>query len=113
MECYFKDIFEKDAATLVLNIADDGTFCKKFKASYPIHQRFHTDESKVDFNEISFYARPGETIDITIKPNVKGQYVCYYNNGSSKDVERWLNSNLNFYEIAFPLHVFSVCTRRC
>ena len=106
MECYFKDIFEKDAATLVLNIADDGTFCKKFKASYPIHQRFHTDESKVDFNEISFYARPGETIDITIKPNVKGQYVCYYNNGSSKDVERWLNSNLNFYEIAFPLHVF-------
>jgi hypothetical protein len=60
--------------------------------------------------------------------------VYYYKNGSSKDVERWLSSNLNFFEMAYPLHVFkgnvsemqemaaartihsclnSVCTRRC
>jgi len=67
MECYFEDVFEKDDATLVLDIADDGTFCKKFQASYPVCQRFYTMESKVGFSEMPFYARPGETIDITVK----------------------------------------------
>ena len=28
MECYYEDVFEKDAATLVLDIAADGSFEK-------------------------------------------------------------------------------------
>ena len=50
----------------MLDIAPDGSFYKKFQASYPICQRFYTLESKVDFGEIPFFARPGETIDITV-----------------------------------------------
>ena len=103
LECYFEDVFEKDDATLVLDIAPDGTFYKKFQASYPVCQTFFTRESKVGFSEIPFYARPGETIDITVKKNEQGRYVCVYNNGSSRDVERWLRSSSSITDILLPL----------
>lgn len=106
MECYYEDVFEKDDATLVLDIAADGSFEKKFQASYPICHNFRTRESKVGFSVIPFFARPGETIDITVKPNNSGQYECFYNNGSSKDVERWLKSNLDMMDLSYSLHMF-------
>ena len=106
MECNYEDVFEKDATTLVFDIAPDGTFEKKFQASYPIHQMFFARESKVGFDEIPFYARPGETIDITVRPDEHGQYECIYSNGSSKDVERWLKSDLHISDLAYPLRMF-------
>ncbi len=93
MECSFNDVFESDRSTvLVLNIAEDGTFCKKFLCSYPVQQVFYTTDSKVSFHEIPFFARPGETIDVTVRKGSFGRYECIYNNGSSKDVERWLRN---------------------
>ena len=59
-------VFE-GSMVLVLDIADDGTFCKKFLASYPVHNSFIADDSKVRFNAIRFFARPGETIDVTVR----------------------------------------------
>ena len=49
MECFYEDVFEKDAATLVFDIAADGSFEKKFQASYPVCNRFFTRQSKVGF----------------------------------------------------------------
>ena len=93
MECSFADVFESDRSTvLVLNIAEDGTFCKKFLASYPMQQVFYTTDSKVFFHEIPFFARPGETIDVTVRKGSFGRYECVYSDGSSKDVERWLRN---------------------
>ena len=106
MECYYEDVFEKDDATLVLDIAPDGSFEKKFQASYPIRHKFRTQVSNVGFSTIPFFARPGETIDITVKPNDSGRYECFYNSGSSKDVECWLKSSLDLWDIAYPLHMF-------
>ena len=106
MECYFEDVFEKDDATLVLDIAADGTFEKKFQASYPIQQTFRAEKSKVGFDELPFFARPGETIDITVKKNEQGQYQCYYNNGSSKEVERWLRTRQQIDDMTTALHSF-------
>ena len=106
LECYFEDVFEKDDATLVLDIADDGTFCKKFQASYPVCQTFFAMESKVDFSEIPFFARPGETIDITVRKNEQGRYVCVYNNGSSREAERWLRSSDEITGVLLPLGRF-------
>ena len=106
LECYFKDVFEKDDATLVLDIAPDGTFCKKFQASYPVRQTFFTMETKVGFSEIPFYARPGETIDITVRKDDNGKYVCVYNNGSSRDAERWLRSSDAITDVLLPLVLF-------
>ena len=106
MECYYEDVFEKDDATLVLDIAADGSFEKKFKASYPILHKFHTYDSRVGFDELPFYACPGETIDITVRSNEQGQYECFYNNGSSKDVERLLKANLKSDYLTYPLAMF-------
>lgn len=106
MECYYEDVFENDAATLVLDIAADGSFCKKFQASYPIRHTFHTNDSKVGFGQLPFFARPGETIDITVKKNAYGQYECYYNNGSSKEVERLLKGHLKSWDLVHPLARF-------
>ena len=106
MECYYEDVFEKDDATLVLDIAADGSFEKKFQASYPIQHSFNTYDSKVGFEELPFFARPGETIDITVKKNEHGQYECYYNNGSSKEVERWLKSDMKSWGLVYPLAMF-------
>ena len=106
MECYFEDVFEKDDATLVLDIADDGTFYKKFQASYPVCQTFYTGDSKVGFSEMPFYARPGETVDITVKKNEQGKYVCFYTGGSSHDARRWLRSNNAVSDVLLPLGRF-------
>lgn len=106
MECLYEDVFEKDATSLVFNIAPDGSFEKKFQASYPIRQLFFARETKAGFGEIPFYARPGETINVTVRPNEQGEYKCIYHGGSSKDVERLLESDLYMNDLAYPLHTF-------
>ncbi len=107
MECSFNDVFESNRSTvLVLNIAEDGTFCKKFLASYPMQQVFYTTDSKVLFHEIPFFARPGETIDVTVRKGSFGRYECVYNNGSSKDVERWLSNSDELAKSFSPLWHF-------
>ena len=106
MECYYRDLFEKDGTTLVLDIAPDGTFQKKFLASYPVKEAFITDNSKVGFDEMPFFARPGETIDVTVRETADGRWDCQYNNGSSKEVERLLKSKLLIRAILYPLNSF-------
>ncbi|MBO7139444.1 MAG: thioredoxin family protein [Prevotella sp.] len=106
MACYYDDVFEKGSTVLVLDIADDGTFCKKFLASYPVCNSFIADGSKVFFNAIPFFARPGETIDITVRKASFWRYECVYNNGSSRDVERWLRTSGKFEKALSPLWKF-------
>ena len=106
MECYYRNLLEEDEVTLVLDIAPDGTFQKKFLASYPVKEEFFTHNSKLDFSEIPFFARPGETIDITVRETADGRWECQYNNGSSKEVERLLKSKLLVSEMVYPLGTF-------
>ena len=106
MACYYTDVFEKNSMVLVLDIADDGTFCKKFLASYPVHNSFIADSTKVGFNAIRFFARPGETIDVTVRKASFGRYECVYNEGSSRDVERWLRTSDKFADALSPLWKF-------
>ena len=67
MACYYTDVFEKGSTVLVLDIADDGTFCKKFLASYPVHNSFIADGSKVRFNANAdvFYCLASLINDVT------------------------------------------------
>ena len=106
MNCYYYNVFEKDGVTLIFDIAPDGTFEKKFQANYPTREVIAPDNSNIRFGQISFFARPGETIDITIKPNEHGIYECYYNNGSSKEVKRWLKADLDMWELTKPISEF-------
>lgn len=100
MSSVFADVFEKDNTILVLDINDDGTFCKKFKVSYPVNLSFSADESKVGFKGIKIFARPGETVDVTVAKDANGKYQCRYNGGSSSEVQRWLRSGWKFSELS-------------
>ena len=93
LEGYVSDIFRSETGMMVIDIAPDGTFEKQFMASYPVRSRWYATETDVEF-EVPFFARPGETIDITVRKNAQGRYECVYHNGSSREVERWLKSNL-------------------
>ena len=106
MNCYYRNAFDKDDAVLIFDIAPDGTFEKKFLASYPTRELIGPDGSKIGFDYGPFFARPGETIDITIKPNKDGQYQCYYHNGSSKGVERWLSADMDILRLMDPIGDF-------
>ena len=105
--CYYNhDEFEKGDAAQVMDIAPDGTFCKKFKASYPIRDLFWTTEAKTQFNYIPFFARPGETIDITVRIHEDGWYDYTFNSGGSHDVERWLRFSNEYIDVFRPLYSF-------
>jgi thiol-disulfide isomerase/thioredoxin len=107
MESYVYDVTKKNNGTLLIEIEPDGTFEKQILLSYPMKLSFYaSEESKVGFYEIPFFARPGETIDITVRPNERGQYECFYNNGSCHDVERWLKSDLRLQELGRVLNMF-------
>ena len=105
--CYYNhDEFEKGDAAQVMDIAPDGTFCKKIKASYPIRDLFWTTEAKTQFDNIPFFARPGETIDITVRIHEDGWYDYTFNSGSSHDVERWLRFSDEYIAVFRPLYSF-------
>ena len=103
---YNHDEFEKGDAAQVMDIAPDGTFCKKFKVSYPIRDLFWTTEAKTQFDYIPFFARPGETIDITVRIHEDGWYDYTFNSGSSHDVERWLRFSDEYIAVFRPLYSF-------
>ena len=75
-------------------------------ASYPVRSKFYAKETEVEFDEIPFFARPGEIIDITVRKNANGYYECVYHNGSSHEVERWLKSKLMTGYLSNPLALF-------
>ena len=112
MECYLDDVFAKNiATTIVLDIAADGSFEKRFVASSPIVQNFVASYSKLNFYYLNFFACPGETIDITVKPDESGGYECFYNTGNSKEVERFLKTEaeINVGYIINELYAFNGC----
>ena len=78
--------------------------------SYPMKSAFYVkvtnNDSNTDFTKMPFFARPGETINIVIRPNKDGQWECFYNGGSSHEVERLLKSDLRLTEMTKPLSYF-------
>lgn len=113
MESYVYDVTKKNNGTLLIDIKPDGTFEKQILLSYPMKLSFYASEqSKVGFYEIPFFARPGETIDVTVRPNEQGQYECFYTNGSSQEVERWLKSDLRLMELGRALNTFEEISKK-
>ena len=107
MECYLYDVTKKNNSTLLIEIEPDGTFEKKIQLSFPVKSAFYNmNNANTGFYMMPFFARPGETIDITIRPDKDGKLECFYNNGSSHEVERWLKSDLRLQEISRTLSDF-------
>ena len=107
MESYAYDVTKEKQGTMLMEINAEGTFEKRILLSYPMKLSFYiSDNSNVGFFEIPFFARPGETIDITLRPNEYGKYDCLYHSGSSHEVERWLKSNLQLKDLVRSLSTF-------
>ena len=107
MESYVYDVTKKNNGTLLIEIEPDGTFEKQIPLSYPMKLAFYPSEnSKVGLSEIPFFVRPGETVDITVRPNEQGRYECIYSGGSSREVERLLKSDLRLQQLGSRLSYF-------
>ena len=108
MESYPYDVTSEDNGAQMMDIAPDGSFEKRILLSYPMQLVFSPSEkAKVAIDDVYLFARPGDTVDITIRKNDRERYECVYNSGSSKDVERWLKSNLLKQPLAHSLSRFN------
>ena len=110
MEAYVYDVMVGDHGTQLIEIEPNGSFEKTMQLSYPMKSAFYVkvtnNDSNTDFTKMPFFARPGETINIVIRPNKDGQWECFYDSGSSHEVERLLKSDLRLTEMTKPLSYF-------
>ena len=107
MESYVYDVTKKNNGTLLIEIEPDGTFEKQIPLSYPMKLAFYPSEnSNVGLSEIPFFVRPGETVDVIVRPDEQGRYECFYGGGSSREVERWLKSDLRLQQLGMRLSHF-------
>ena len=110
MEAYIYDVMISDHSTQLIEIEPDGTFEKTIRLSYPMKSAFYVKidntDTNADFTEMPFFARPGETINIAIRPDKNGQWECCYPVGSCHEAERLLKSDLRLKEMTRPLSSF-------
>ena len=95
LEMSYKGVFDKYDWVMVADIRPDGTFEKRWKVDYPQQHSFRLDKELPGMNYLEVFARPGDTIEVTVRKGDDGLYRCDYHSGSSQEVERWLKSGLN------------------
>ena len=95
LEMSYKSVFDKYDFVMVADIRPDGTFEKRWKVDYPQQHSFRWDKELPGMNYLEVFARPGDTIEVTVRKGDDGLYRCDYHSGSSQEVERWLKSGLN------------------
>ena len=96
LELSYTSIFDKDELVMVADIRPDGTFEKRWEVDHPKQHSFRWDKALPGMNYLEVFARPGETINVTVRRGEDGLYRCIYHDGSSQAVERWLKSGLDF-----------------
>ncbi|MGM9689094.1 MAG: hypothetical protein ACI3YD_08585, partial [Alloprevotella sp.] len=106
LEMSYKSVFDKYDLVMVADIRPDGTFEKRWKADFPKRYSFRLDKALTGMRYLEVFARPGDTIDVTVRKGNNGLYSCDYHSGSSKEVERWLKSGLDFSEITQRMSFF-------
>ncbi|MCI7168094.1 MAG: hypothetical protein MR980_05265 [Bacteroidales bacterium] len=99
-------LFSKDDLILVADIRPDGTFEKRWEVEHPKQQSLRLDKELPGMSYLEVFVSPGDTIDVTVSKGNDGLYRCDYHSGSSREVERWLKSGLNFRDI---ISKFSYC----
>ena len=95
LELSYTSVFDKDELVMVADIRPDGTFEKRWEVDHPKQHSFRWDKALPGMNYLEVFARPGETINVTVRRGEDGLYRCIYHDGSSQAVERWLKSGLD------------------
>lgn len=96
LELSYTSVFDKDELVMVADIRPDGTFEKRWEVDHPKQHSFLWDKALPGMNYLEVFARPGDTINVTVRRGEDGLYRCIYHDGSSQAVERWLKSGLDF-----------------
>ena len=106
LELSYTSVFDKDELVMVADIRPDGTFEKRWEVDHPKQHSFRWDKALPGMNYLEVFARPGETINVTVRRGEDGLYRCIYHDGSSQAVERWLKSGLNLCGFASRMYHF-------
>lgn len=106
LELSYKSVFDKDELVMVADIRPDGTFEKRWEVDHPKQHSFRWDKALPGMSYLEVFARPGETINVTVRRGEDGLYRCIYHDGSSQAVERWLKSGLNLCGFASRMYHF-------
>lgn len=106
LELSYTSVFDKDELVMVADIRPDGTFEKRWKVDLPKQHSFRWDKALPGMSYLEVFARPGETINVTVRRGEDGLYRCIYHDGSSQAVERWLKSGLNLCGFASRMYHF-------
>lgn len=106
LELSYTSVFDKDELVMVADIRPDGTFEKRWEVDHPKQHSFRWDKALPGMNYLEVFARPGETINVTVRRGEDGLYRCIYHDGSSQAVERWLKSGLDFGGFALRMYHF-------
>ena len=106
LEMSYKSVFDKDELVMVADIRPDGTFEKRWEVDYPKQHSFRWDKALPGMKYLEVFARPGDTINVTVRRGEDGLYRCIYHDGSSQAVERWLKSGLNLGGFTLRMYHF-------
>ena len=106
LELSYTSVFDKDELVMVADIRPDGTFEKRWEVDHPKQHSFRWDKALPGMNYLEVFARPGETINVTVRRGEDGLYRCIYHDGSSQAVERWLKSGLDLCGFASRMYHF-------
>lgn len=106
LELSYTSVFDKDELVMVADIRPDGTFEKRWEVDHPKQHSFRWDKALPGMSYLEVFARPGDTINVTVRRGEDGLYRCIYHDGSSQAVERWLKSGLNLGGITSRMYRF-------
>ena len=106
LELSYTSVFDKDELVMVADIRPDGTFEKRWEVDHPKQHSFRWDKALPGMSYLEVFARPGETINVTVRRGEDGLYRCIYHDGSSQAVERWLKSGLDLCGFASRMYHF-------
>ena len=106
LELSYTNVFDKDELVMVADIRPDGTFEKRWEVDHPKQHSFRWDKALPGMSYLEVFARPGDTINVTVRRGEDGQYRCIYHDGSSQAVERWLKSGLDLCGFASRMYHF-------
>lgn len=106
LELSYTSVFDKDELVMVADIRPDGTFEKRWEVDHPKQHSFLWDKALPGMSYLEVFARPGDTINVTVRRGEDGLYRCIYHDGSSQAVERWLKSGLNLCGFASRMYRF-------
>ena len=96
LELSYDGLFNKDDLIMVADIHPDGTFERRWEVDHPRQELLHWDKELPGMSHLEVFVSPGDTIDVTLRKGNDGLYHCDYHSGSSRVVERWLKSGLDF-----------------